>query len=1589
MKSRLLLSLGVMTIIFSGGFAGEGLHLERGDFDNDKNQDVRIDNGIVEVVIAPANGGAIVSLKYAGMQLTRRTGIGQVLSWDERQHRSNYFRKPFVVSIDRQDDRIQVRLGRTGESGRFKFLEMSKTITVFRGRAAIRVDLQIHNQVRSQGTMSFRPWFHNFLGAPGRNSYFAPTTQGIVRKAYDPAQKSGDQWFHEPARGWIGCIGESGVGAVVTFDYPETHCLYNWCGRDVGATAEWRFVPVEIPCGKDYRTSFWLTPFKGLSRIDGAGTGLAAELALNQSATGGAVVLVADMPRQAHVKIEMITDGNGSSQGIVEKAVALHAGKTARVAFRLSQKPCPGAVLRCIITGPRGKYIADLQRLLAKPDNGRVYVYNPRRKRRRIEARKFQWDWKPSMSVITPHLKLACPVSGPLVRAAFLLPYQNSRDLVEIAQRVTIQPTYLLATPKLWGAPWINPIGMPYNKHQIAEVINKRAMADLPRKLATANPDVLLMGEYFRRRYIRLIPLSWKTLPEPARRAITAQVQAGMGLVMVNPTGLDGAMQQAFATAKPLAADDPVILGFPFDHFKGHTYGRPSAAKIKVGMLGKGRVMFMLWRAQGLLPFVKHWDLADEAYEEPLYSLVARCMLWAAGREFSINSLVRREQALVLGLKEASPAQVRLTVWTGRREIEYRKTIVAQPRSNRLQVPLPHDLPAGEHFALIQLLDAGNRVMDWMLTTFTVKHRVKLAKFTIDRKAYVGRQPIIAHVEVTGPDRQACVVNLVCRDNFGRCLARTTRKLRIENSMAAADMVLVLRDPVTALHFVGAELAVQGKVTARRSLRCYFPQAMQQRRYFRFIEWGGAPMPGFHYTRMLERMRDLGIREAHSGTMVRLTQHSPFQAEANVRIELTNINRMVVRDFGFLHKYQQSHDKKLLVRKRCLHDPGFIRQIKDKFRVAAQATKDFGPRLYYLGDEMSLMSEGGHYAMDICFGPHTLSAFRLYLKQKYRTLTRLNQAWGSAFKAWDKVMPLTAEEALATGRYGSWLAHRAFMERAYAEMFRLARDTIRTCNPQAMIGEEGVGSFPIAYDGNDWFLKMQYCDTVLFYDNGDIPLSFVDRRKGVFGRWCLGYYRCEVQQQYALWRSMVHGHNAPAHFALQNLIQPDLSDAFTTRFLRRYIKELNRGIGEALGQAAYEYSPIAIHYSRASCHLSYLRGKSSGVEVDRIFTENVKRWNQALRSAGFVPRFMATPQIEARLLRQRKVRVLILPLSLVLTDAEVEAISEFVDNGGVIIADSQAGIFDGNGRPRSAGALDSIFGVKRSRKNSIAGQPVTFEGRDGTFTCSVTETGISRTASLAIAAKATPSRFGPITIASPASGITPGISIQSHGRGAGIYLGACRFENSPALRACLMRLLGRYKVYPMAMVRDAKGVSLAADVGAFRSGAIHYFAILPSTELVTGLNLPETTMSQLARHRQRVAITLGAEGRIFAVREHAAVGRGNLVNTDIMPMVAKLYAVVPEEPVLTLTLPGAVARGQPLGFSLRTSLAGSHPVYVEVIDARGRSLEYYAGTRFATQAGFSGILAPIALNAAIGTWTMRITDVITGSRQEQKFEVKQ
>ena len=133
-----------------------------------------------------------------------------------------------------------------------------------------------------------------------------------------------------------------------------------------------------------------------------------------------------------------------------------------------------------------------------------------------------------------------------------------------------------------------------------------------------------------------------------------------------------------------------------------------------------------------------------------------------------------------------------------------------------------------------------------------------------------------------------------------------------------------------------------------------------------------------------------------------------------------------------------------------------------------------------------------------CFCENCQKAFRVWLKDKYKTIDALNEAWNMEFWGhtvydWDDVVaPNALGDGIGTEKTafaGISIDYRRFYSDSQLECFKMERDAIRSVKPDAFITTNLMGTF----NGLDYFKWAKEMDVVSWdnYPAYDTPWSSI------------------------------------------------------------------------------------------------------------------------------------------------------------------------------------------------------------------------------------------------------------------------------------------------------------------------------------------------------------------------------------------------------------------------------------------------------------------------------------------------------------------
>ena len=624
-------------------------------------------------------------------------------------------------------------------------------------------------------------------------------------------------------------------------------------------------------------------------------------------------------------------------------------------------------------------------------------------------------------------------------------------------------------------------------------------------------------------------------------------------------------------------------------------------------------------------------------------------------------------------------------------------------------------------------------------------------------------------------------------------------------------------------------------------------------------------------------------------------------------------------------------------------DEAWRKKIRDRLIESAKLYSPYRPLFYSLGDESGIADLSAFWDFD--FSDYALTEMRPWLKMRYGTLAELNRAWGTNFEAWELVTPDTTNQAMkrADENWTAWADHKEFMDLSYANALKMGSNAVHSVDPDAYVGIGGA-QMP-GWGGYDYYRITQALNALEPYDIGNNieiirslnPALAVITTSFAHGPW----------EKHRVWYEALHGG--------RGLILWDDRNEFITKegaFGGRaeetapYYRELRGGLGALLINSRRSADPIAIHYSQASMRTEWMlaqkpkgdawAGRGSARErMDSTFLRLRESWCRLIEDLGLQYNFVAYGQIEKGELLKRGYRALVLPRSTALSRAEAQAIREFVEQGGLLIADGEPGTFDDRSRRLSRPLLADLF----------AGQ----------------------------------GRFGRGRVATVEQDVLH-------------YHQQRLVRKEETVHRWAQELFTAAGIRPEFAVTDASGKPVVGvETHVFRNGAVTIVGLHSNPQLrVDELGPPEFKSNERFEHPATVKLRLPAEMQVYDVRSGRAIGKKKELDVTVQPYEPSIFAIALDVmPELRIAAPSRIPRGETA--TIGVSAAGKtpaarHAFHIDVVDPLGKVLPQYSGNLIAPEGRAAKVL-PIAENDPAGKWEIRVKDILSGKVSTAAIEV--
>ena len=439
--------------------------------------------------------------------------------------------------------------------------------------------------------------------------------------------------------------------------------------------------------------------------------------------------------------------------------------------------------------------------------------------------------------------------------------------------------------------------------------------------------------------------------------------------------------------------------------------------------------------------------------------------------------------------------------------------------------------------------------------------------------------------------------------------------------------------------------------------------------------------------------------------------------------------------FGRHHKFGQRHN----------HCPNSL-----VFQKYAKALVEKLAERYAHNPHVTCWHISNEYGGE-CYCENCEKAFRVWLKNKYGTIEAVNKAWNMEFWGhtvydWDEIVLPNAlgdgmENGTDTAFAGLSVDYRRFMSDSMLENYKMERDVVRRYNPDTIITTNLMGTYKFL----DYFKWAKEMDIVSWdnYPSYNTPWSFTamshDLMRGLKNAPFMLLEQTPSQQNWQPYNSL----KKPGQMRAQS-IQTMAHGADTVQFfqLRRSVGGCEKFHGAVTGHVGHNNTRV------------FREVKQLGEELERLGTSTLGSVNQA--DVGIIfdwdnywaLDYTSGPTEDLKYVDQihhyykffydnnigvnmipvdadfSKYKIVVAPVLYMVKEGMKEALTKFVENGGILITTFMSGLVNESDNVHLGGypgPLRELAGVWVEEIDALAPEQTnTITFTDGTrMTCNL------------------------------------------------------------------------------------------------------------------------------------------------------------------------------------------------------------------------------------------------------------------------------
>ena len=1160
-------------------------------------------------------------------------------------------------------------------------------------------------------------------------------------------------------------------------------------------------------------------------------------------------------------------------------------------------------------------------------------------------------------TLLSPHIKWAAGAKYQKLKALVVLANSSLREVVELRERF---PMDIMTIPISSQLCWSKPGGYA---EASPDLLERNAMIRLNRPEPY---DVIIIGR-----------VMWSAIPENYRNMILDKVSTGAGLVFVSPLGLEGRLKEIFEGAPDAVLELGAGVPLAMLPLEGHVKGKNAfdsrdhgPLRVKKGQLGQGRVLFLdyqdtvgIVRDAKFVESLTRYQLSpstfaltplvadDKLFYDYYYSLLGKGLLWSArkepdariavtgdGAELQRGGLPAAPVSFSLQSKEKLPDGLRWHYELRDRDnkVLERKDFPADAKPLAPQMPkLPYGLYVLDAWAMLD-----GEVVDWASAHFRVGGE-RLLSLTCEKDSVKKGDPIAGQARLSGAPAGGAALRVKLLDTHGRLLAERS----LEPKDGAAAFSFVVEHPLTLGYLIRVETYDQDGALETLEQPVGMPDSTVDD--YMFVLWGSA---------LQNRTLDIAMRQVRRLGVDCYYLDVPFTPESVCRESAEIMARNNLRSQPYTEHVATGHWQKSMDEERKRYGEDALGR--------GRAFSRYGTVMYSICEENVCTRDNQDYE-----NPVSLAEYRQYMKDKFGSVEKLNQAWNSSYKAWDELGMISLSQAKLEKRFPQYVSQELYKQDRFMTIHEFVAAQIAKGDPNASV------SIDIAVGNDfDWgrFAK-------LIRGGWAIPemIPFLMYRPNTVYGEGIGYNERmldEFRMRYYPWETLLRGGKMIFWWPLgfygglggTYALTPDCSRPMLCfAQTSQEVAKIRHGVGKLLINSEKVKDPIMLLVSNVSSLADFKNNKETTWNASRT------SFYTMLDRLGLTCRAISSEELAATR-HGPGAKVLILPYCQAMSRPEVDAAKRFVADGGLLIADHNPAIFDELCRPYgqellvSAGVEKVCPRCRGKGRYEEATETVTawktcpvcggsgkfFEGREERYTGSPLE-----------------EVFG---------GFKP-MALNTVGKGKAMYIG--KTLSNPGDWAGFGLLLRQHaSVTSPFKVENRAGVE-RMDVfkSMFRNGAANYLCFL-GQKAVDPPDGEATLVMSEKRH-------------VYDVLRQSYLGFTDKFQTGVVPAVPKIFAALPAKiQGLDLTVDKPVARP---GAAVSVSATLAPPelkgcglcMRFDLTGPDGKRIEHYSGKVVSNSGAFTWTV-PLALNDVKGEYQVTVEEIASGLSKTVTFKVE-